>query len=143
MQYRGYQFYEELDEKNCERFGIANDLTEAEWKAKQEELSKDIDVAIDIEGTPIFFGDVLEYEDGRHEYVFRTDDGRYGENACSLSWIGRELKQYGEEVYVLTAQSGFLGALVIGHHGDGSFVDGNNWFDHDLYWQYRLGNYEA
>ena len=140
MKYRSFDI---LTERDRERFGITGELTEDEWKEKQEELSRDINICIDIEGTPIIAGDIVEYESGWREYVFRTDDNGLAENACSLSWIKNGRREYGQEVYPQTPMHGFCGALVVDHVGTGSWIDGMAWFDHDLYWQHRLGNYEA
>lgn len=74
-------------------------------------------------------GDVISCDDGNHlSYVFATDNGGVGVNACSQSWIKDGRRYYGQELYPLTEDDSELFEYV-GHYGNGFDTDGMEWYE--------------
>lgn len=74
-------------------------------------------------------GDVIEYEDGRLDYLMRVDDEyELGVNACSKSWIERGDRNFGDEVYAFFGNGLDEGARVVGHFGNGTWDDAREWY---------------
>lgn len=75
-------------------------------------------------------GDIIEYDDGKLDYLMRvSDEDELGVNACSRSWIERGDRSFGDEVYAFFGSGLDEGAKVVGHFGDGTWDDAQNWYE--------------
>lgn len=74
-------------------------------------------------------GDVIEYEDGRLDYLMLIDDDfGLGVNACSKSWVELGRRNFGDEVYAFFDNGLEKGARVVGHFGEGTGLDAREWY---------------
>ena len=72
-------------------------------------------------------GDIVKYDNGKLDYIFKCSDGVLGVNACNIAWIERGLRDYGDELYPLDTVD-MCDAEVVDHYGDGTSMDGCWWY---------------